>query len=132
MSLQFLQMCFILLHFFYCFFTKSGYSIAKISVSSKYTETKNQCLLLYSRFWADISLYSKGKFNFPPRRRPFVYLQGFRVFQGWLAEVTHGAKNGGSFSEMMGPSISNQPKVNIWIVYFTYTLTQTLVCIYVY
>ena len=32
-------------------------------------------------------------------------LQGFRFFQDWWAEVTHGAKNGGSFSEMMGPSI---------------------------
>ena len=28
-------------------------------------------------------------------------------FQDWWAEVTYGAKNGGSFSEMMGPSISN-------------------------
>ena len=28
-------------------------------------------------------------------------------FQDWWAEVTQGAKNGGSFSEMMGPSISN-------------------------
>ena len=28
-------------------------------------------------------------------------------FQDWWAEVIHGAKNGGSFSEMMGPSISN-------------------------
>ena len=28
-------------------------------------------------------------------------------FQDWGAEVTHGAKNGGSFSEMMGLSISN-------------------------
>ena len=28
-------------------------------------------------------------------------------FQDWWAEVTHEAKNGGSFSEMMGPSISN-------------------------
>ena len=28
-------------------------------------------------------------------------------FQDWWAEVTHGAKKGGSFSEMMGPSISN-------------------------
>ena len=25
----------------------------------------------------------------------------------WWAEVTHGAKHGGSFSEMMGPGISN-------------------------
>ena len=28
-------------------------------------------------------------------------------FQHWWAKETHGAKNGGSFSEMMGPSISN-------------------------
>ena len=28
-------------------------------------------------------------------------------FQDWWAKVTHGAKYGGSFSEMMGPSISN-------------------------
>ena len=28
-------------------------------------------------------------------------------FQDWWAEVTNGAKNGGSFSEMMSPSISN-------------------------
>ena len=35
-------------------------------------------------------------------------LQRFRFFfQDWWAEVNHGAKNGGSFSEMMGPSISN-------------------------
>ena len=27
--------------------------------------------------------------------------------QDWWAEVTHGAKNGASFSEMMDPSISN-------------------------
>ena len=27
--------------------------------------------------------------------------------QNWWAEVTHGAKNGGSFSEMMGQRISN-------------------------
>ena len=34
--------------------------------------------------------------------------QGFRFcFQDWWAEVTHEAKNGGSFSEMMGSSISN-------------------------
>ena len=33
--------------------------------------------------------------------------QSFRFFQDWWAEVTHGAKNGGSFSEMIGPSISN-------------------------
>ena len=28
-------------------------------------------------------------------------------FQDWWAEVTNGAKNGGLFSEMMGPKISN-------------------------
>ena len=28
-------------------------------------------------------------------------------FQDWWAEMTHGAKNGGLFSEMMAPSISN-------------------------
>ena len=32
---------------------------------------------------------------------------GFRFFKDWWAEVTHGAKNGWSFSEMVGPSISN-------------------------
>ena len=35
-------------------------------------------------------------------------LQGFSFFfQDWWAQVTHGAKNGESFSEMMGPGISN-------------------------
>ena len=29
------------------------------------------------------------------------------LFQDWWAKVTHGAKNGGSFSEMMGPSLLN-------------------------
>ena len=28
-------------------------------------------------------------------------------FKDWWAEVTHGANNGKSFSEMMGPSVSN-------------------------
>ena len=32
-------------------------------------------------------------------------------FQDWWAEVTHGAKIGGSFSEMMGQSISNQTQL---------------------
>ena len=33
---------------------------------------------------------------------------GLQIFSyDWWAEVTHGAKNGGSFSEMMGPSIFN-------------------------
>ena len=31
-------------------------------------------------------------------------MPGLQIFfQDWWAEVTHGAKNGGSFSEMMGP-----------------------------
>ena len=46
-------------------------------------------------------------------------------FQDWWAKVTQGEKNGGSFSEMIGPSISKT--VDIWVVYFTYTLTLTLV-----
>ena len=38
----------------------------------------------------------------------YVYFTGLKIFfQDWWAEVTQGAKNGGSFSEMMGPSISN-------------------------
>ena len=36
-----------------------------------------------------------------------VYTRASDFFQDWWAEVTHEAKNGGSFSEMMGPSISN-------------------------
>ena len=33
---------------------------------------------------------------------------GLKIFfQDWWAEATHGAENGGSFSEMIGPSISN-------------------------
>ena len=35
------------------------------------------------------------------------YTRASDFFQNWWAKVTHGAKNGGSFSEMMGPSISN-------------------------
>ena len=33
--------------------------------------------------------------------------QGYRFFSRLVGKVTHGAKNGGSFSEMMGQSISN-------------------------
>ena len=33
--------------------------------------------------------------------------RAYDFFQDWWAEVTHGAKNGGSFFEMMGPIISN-------------------------
>ena len=39
-----------------------------------------------------------------------VVIGAFRAsdfFQDWRVEVTHLAKNGGLFSEMMGPSISN-------------------------
>ena len=39
--------------------------------------------------------------------------------------MTHGAKNGGSFSEMMGPTTVY---ISIWVVYLTYMLTQTLIC----
>ena len=35
------------------------------------------------------------------------YIRASDFFQDWWAVVTHGAKNGGSFSEMMAPSISN-------------------------
>ena len=34
---------------------------------------------------------------------PILKVRASDIFQDWLAEVTHGAKNGGSFSEMMGP-----------------------------
>ena len=49
-------------------------------------------------------------------------------FQDWWAEVTHEAKNGGSFSEMMGSCKHIKlTTVDMWVVYFIYTLT--LVCI---
>ena len=51
-------------------------------------------------------------------------------FHDWLAEVTHGAKNGESFND--GPKHIKLTPVDIWVVYFKYTLTQTPVCIYVY
>ena len=34
-------------------------------------------------------------------------LRASDFFQDWWAEVTHGAKKGGLFSEMMCPGISN-------------------------
>ena len=48
----------------------------------------------------------------PPPTDHFIeltkqYCMASDFFQDWWAEVTHGAKNSGSFSEMMGPSISN-------------------------
>ena len=48
-------------------------------------------------------------------------------FQDWWANVTHGAKYGRSF-----PKHIKLTRVDIWVVYFTYTLTQALVCIHVY
>ena len=46
-------------------------------------------------------------------------------FQDLWADVTHGARND-------GPKNIKLTTVDIWVVYFTCTLTQTLVCIYVY
>ena len=34
-------------------------------------------------------------------------------FQNWWAEVTHGAQNGGSFSVMMSPNMSNEPQLTL-------------------
>ena len=36
-----------------------------------------------------------------------ILVRASDFFQDWWVEVTHGAKNGGSLSELMGPSISN-------------------------
>ena len=66
--------------------------------------------------------------------RNMYIIRASDFFQDWWAKVTHGAKNGGPFSEMIGP-MPKHIKLNTvdnWVVYFTYTLTQTLVCIYVY
>ena len=49
--------------------------------------------------------------------------------------MTYEAKVGGSFSAMMGLGPPKHIKLNtvdIWVVYFTYTLAQRLVCINVY
>ena len=53
-------------------------------------------------------------------------IQGFRFFQDWWAEVTHGAKNGGSFSEMMGPSIYLPLPLHICILTTDYTVKPAL------
>ena len=37
-----------------------------------------------------------------------IFRRASCFFQDWWADFTHGAKNGGSFSEIMGPSISNK------------------------
>ena len=48
---------------------------------------------------------AKKKANFVQHGNKITRASDF--FQDWWAEVTNGAKNGGSFSEMMGLSISN-------------------------
>ena len=64
-----------------------------------------------------------------PSRQSHIY-RASDFFQDWWVKVTHGAKNGGSFSKMMGLKHIKLTTVGIWVVYFTYT--QTLVCICVY
>ena len=50
----------------------------------------------------------------------------------WWAEVTHRAKDGGSFSEMMGPSISNLPNYHSWhLGRILYLHTDTLTADYI-
>ena len=44
-------------------------------------------------------LFTKLKF----RHSCFIGCRASDFFQDWWAEVNHGAKHGGSFSEMMGP-----------------------------
>ena len=51
----------------------------------------------------------------------FPVFRASDFFQDWLAEVTHGARNG-------GPKHIKLTTNDIWVVHFTYTLTQTLVC----
>ena len=44
--------------------------------------------------------------------------------------MTHGAKNGGSFSEMMGPKHIKLNTFDFWVVSFTYTPTKIMhICI---
>ena len=57
-------------------------------------------------------------------------LRASDFFQDWWAEVTHGAKNGQSFSEMMGPQADQTNTVDIWVVYLhTDTDTFMHICI---
>ena len=59
---------------------------------------------------------------------PYMVKPGLQIFfHDWWAGVIHGAKNDGSFSKHI-----KLTTVDIRVVYFTYSLTQTLVCIYVY
>ena len=50
----------------------------------------------------DVQHQTKQKFS----KSYYIYMAS-DFFQDCWAEVTHGAKNGGSFSEMMGQSIPN-------------------------
>ena len=60
---------------------------------------------------ASMPIYSKNlqKSSFSGAQRPKTLSlhRASDFFQDWWAEVSHGAKNDGSFSEIMGPSISN-------------------------
>ena len=61
-------------------------------------------MLFWPHTFVNLRLFSPGSF------RTIVCLlmsSASDFFQDWWADVTHGAKYGGSFSEMMGPSISN-------------------------
>ena len=42
---------------------------------------------------------------------PLTHTRASDFFQDRWAKVTYGAKNGGSFTEMMGPSMSNKPQL---------------------
>ena len=50
-------------------------------------------------------------------------------FQDLWADVTYGAKNGGSFSEMMGSSISNKPQLTFG--WYTLLNTDTDICMHI-
>ena len=54
----------------------------------------------------DVSIEARG-LNFGLSLHVHPYLQGFRFVSRLVGWCNHGAKNGGSFSQMMGPSISN-------------------------
>ena len=62
----------------------------------------------------------------------FTICRASDFFQDWWAEVTHGAKNGGSFSEMMGPKHIKLTTPDILVVDFTYTVhTDTDTCMHI-
>ena len=65
--------------------------------------------LLVQRWYVDATFHTTTSMG-PTNVSMSLYTIKSRAsdfFQDWWAEVTHGAKNGGSFSEMMGQSISN-------------------------